>query len=111
MEIRVLVKFINKKPNLNESFEEITHFVNLPYRQYGHLIIEEPIDFADLNMRIQDNFYFVDAVTAQLGEDLIDLPDRDCWYFGCLIVEAANVKLDLKSEQFFNIYSDFHTTL
>ena len=45
MEISLLVKFINKKPNLNESFEEITHFVNLPYRQYGHLIIEEPIDF------------------------------------------------------------------
>ena len=74
MEIRVLVKFINKKPNLNESFEEITHFVNLPYRQYGHLIIEEPIDFADLNMRIQDNFYFVDS-DCSIGEDL-DLPDK-----------------------------------
>ena len=111
MEIRVLVKFINKKPNLNESFQEITHFINLTYRQYGHLIIQEPIDLADLNMRIQDNFYFVDAVTAQLGEDLIDLPDRDLWYFGCLIVEAGGVKLDLKSEFFSNIYGDFHTTL
>ena len=111
MEIRVLVKFINKKANLNESFEEITHFITLPFKQYGHLIIQEPIDLADLNMRIQDNFYFVDAVIAQLGEDLIDLPNRDFWYFGCLIVEAADVKLDLKSEQFFRIYSDFHTTL
>jgi hypothetical protein len=111
MEIRVLVKFINKNPNLNESGEEITHFIKLHYRQYGHLIIQEPIDLADLNMKIQDNFYFVDAVIAQLGENLIDLPNRDFWYFGCLIVEAADVKLDLKSEQFYSIYSDFHTTL
>ena len=71
----------------------------------------EAIDLSELNMKIQDNFHFVDAVIGELGIQYIDLPDRDYCTRRCLVIEAGEAKLKPNSKEFLSIFSDFYTDL
>jgi hypothetical protein len=73
--------------------------------------VPEPIDLSDLNMKIQDNFHFVDAVIGELAVQFIDMPDRDYCIRKCLVIEAGDVKLNTNSKEFSSIFSDFYTDL
>ena len=73
--------------------------------------VPDPIDLSELNMKIQDNFHFVDAVIGELAIQYIDLPDRDYCTRRCLVIEAGDVKLKANSKEFLSIFSDFYTDL
>jgi hypothetical protein len=73
--------------------------------------IQEPIELSELNMKIQDNFHFVDAVIGALALQDIGIPDRNHGSSKCLVIEAGNLKLDKDTQVFRDIFSDFNTDL
>lgn len=73
--------------------------------------IQEPNELSELNMKILDNFHFVDAVIGALALQDIGIPDRNHGSSKCLVIEAGNLKLDKDTQVFRDIFSDFNTDL
>ena len=110
MQLKVIVIFRNELNLSNDDCREDIHFINIQLSRYKFEDTEQ-IDLIDLNMKIQDKFHFIDSVLCELAYHDIILPDKKKWIRGCLIIGANNTKLDINSDQFFHIYSDFHSTL
>tara|TARA_B100001564_G_scaffold226411_1_gene190889 strand:+ start:875 stop:1192 length:318 start_codon:yes stop_codon:yes gene_type:complete len=85
--------------------------VSIDSREVISFQVPEPIELSELNMKIQDNFHFVDAVIGALVLQDIDIPDRNHSSSKCLVIEAGNLKLDKDSQVFRDIFSDFNTDL
>jgi|TARA_B110001452_G_C15038171_1_gene362608 hypothetical protein len=110
LKIKVVVIFRKELALSNDDCIQNTHFININLGKYK-LIDFQKINLIELNIKIQDSFYFVDSVISELAYQNIDLPSYNKWIRGCLVIKSIHEELDINSVQFFEIYSDFHTTL
>ena len=85
--------------------------VSIDSREVISFQVPEPIELSELNMKIQDNFHFVDAVTGELALQGIGILDTKHSSSKCLVIEAGDFKLDKNSQVFRDIFSDFYTDL
>jgi hypothetical protein len=110
MQLKVVVIFRKELRLSNEDVDQDVHFINLYLTKYQYLDSKK-INLREINMKIQDKFYFVDSVICELAYQNIDLPDKDNWIRGCLVIGSKHEEIKVNSDKFFDIYSDFHTML
>ena len=95
----------------HDNGETEEYQVSIDSREVISFQVPEPIELSELNMKIQDNFHFVDAVIGELALQGIGIPDTNHSSSKCLVIEAGDLKLDKNSQVFRDIFSDFYTDL